>query len=386
MKDLSDTTGQTFSMADLHRATGLSVSYLTALLGEKRGVSAKGALRLATFFGDDPMAWLEAQARWELQEAKSELATTRPTRQDRAMRLISSKYDEFWTAKFDENGGIEALLQKLRDEGCVILACPDIRNFGNRQNWSGQSVISAEGKIGGDIMAHTAALKNLLPAHLNPVEVVSCRMSASCQAVFTLNALDGDAGPPKHRLPRARKDAGACATLSSPAELWNQALTSPVPLFLTQPGNLLAVVFDDRGFFLSPEAQTKYDALKSLPHIYVLRFASDDAFYIGRSNQPGGRLKRSHAYHLGGLAHELLGTTRYDDQRSHRFWVKTWFKVPERDHAKGIRKERGYYVVDVRESVVVSFLQQSQNDLHNVERILISEARRRGKVVLNRTS
>ena len=64
-----------------------------------------------------------------------------------------------------------------------------------------------------------------------------------------------------------------------------------------------------------------------MPHLYVAwTDCVNGFFYIGKSYQPGGRWKRQHAYHMGTLAHHLLGTLRYDDQ-NHQHWIDNWMDV-----------------------------------------------------------
>lgn len=41
-------------------------SRLSQILSGKRAISADTALRLATFFGNDPLLWMESQASWDL--------------------------------------------------------------------------------------------------------------------------------------------------------------------------------------------------------------------------------------------------------------------------------------------------------------------------------
>ena len=91
--------------------------------------------------------------------------------------------------------------------------------------------------------------------------------------------------------------------------------------------NILSIPFDNKGFFLSENAQKVYDQIKDLPHLYVAwTDCVNGFFYIGKSYQPGGRWKRQHAYHLGTLAHHLLGTLRDDDQ-NHQHWIDSWLDV-----------------------------------------------------------
>jgi len=96
-----------------------------------------------------------------------------------------------------------------------------------------------------------------------------------------------------------------------------------LPLFKADDGNPLLVLFDERGFRFSDQAELAYRLLKNQPHLYVAHTTSNSAWYVGKSFQPGGRWKRQHAYHLGTLAYHLLGTTRYDDQ-NHDHWIDAW--------------------------------------------------------------
>lgn len=164
--------------------------------------------------------------------------------------------------------------------------------------------------------------------------------------------------------------------------LWKLALANPVPLFLALKDDPLVALFDDKGFFFSMEAEKSYQKIKSKPHIYMARFESNDATYIGISNQQGGRWKRSHAYHLGGLAHEILETTRYDDQ-NHSYWVKSWFEI---ENFQKIRIDSKYRI-RMKKEVFISFYvpepPATKNDLDKAESRLVSLARCKGLNVLN---
>jgi hypothetical protein len=170
---------------------------------------------------------------------------------------------------------------------------------------------------------------------------------------------------------------------ASDGSLWRSALAKPLPLFRTAPDDPLLAVFDGKGFFVSDEAHPVFDAIKSLPHIYAARLESENAYYFGVSNQSGGRWKRQHAYHLGGLAYEILGTKRYDDQ-DHSRWVAAWF-TPFAGTRRGSQ-----YVIPMKEKVVVSFLVPeplaSKPQLEAAESRLIAMARGRGLGVLNKRS
>ena len=96
------------------------------------------------------------------------------------------------------------------------------------------------------------------------------------------------------------------------------------PLFRTAESNTSEAIFDEKGFWLSDEASAEYSKIKNEPHLYVAYTDSEEGFYyIGKSYQKGGRWKRSHAYHLGTLAHHLFRTIRYDDQ-NHSHWIEKW--------------------------------------------------------------
>lgn len=88
-----------------------------------------------------------------------------------------------------------------------------------------------------------------------------------------------------------------------------------------------AIIFDNRGFFFSDEAQNKYDQIKNTPHLYVAWTEHIKGFnYIGISNQPRGRWQRSHAYHMGTLAYHLLETLNKYDQ-NHKHWIDNWMQI-----------------------------------------------------------
>jgi len=92
-------------------------------------------------------------------------------------------------------------------------------------------------------------------------------------------------------------------------------------LFKTDSSDKLSAQFDSRGFHFSEDANTFYNTIKNYPHLYVA--FGNNSFYIGKSFQSGGRWKRSHYYHLGIMAHEILKTSKTDDQY-HGHWVDAW--------------------------------------------------------------
>ena len=65
-------------------------------------------------------------------------------------------------------------------------------------------------------------------------------------------------------------------------------------LFKTSKTESLEAVFDNRGFWFEDSTQLIYNRIKSKPHIYVA-FTKSGFYYIGKSNQQGGRWKRQHA-------------------------------------------------------------------------------------------
>jgi hypothetical protein len=93
-------------------------------------------------------------------------------------------------------------------------------------------------------------------------------------------------------------------------------------LFNHEESDTILALFDQKGFSFTPEAQNNYNQIRHEPHLYVA-WRKNEYNYIGKSFQAGGRWKRSHAYHLGTLAHDLLGTIRYDDQ-NHAHWIEHW--------------------------------------------------------------
>jgi len=164
--------------------------------------------------------------------------------------------------------------------------------------------------------------------------------------------------------------------------LWEQVLANPIPLFKTSKHNPLIAIFDHKGFYFSEDADQIYKQIKSKPHIYVARSESENYLYFGISNQQGGRWKREHAYHLGTLAYEILGTKRYDDQ-NHRHWVEAWFL---KNTYKYIKSE-SMYSIQMKERILISFfaskIHVAKRDLEKMESKLISIAKGKGLNVLN---
>lgn len=52
------------------KATGLPIQRVTAILHERRSITADTALRLGRFFGVDPQGWMNLQAHYDLEVAR----------------------------------------------------------------------------------------------------------------------------------------------------------------------------------------------------------------------------------------------------------------------------------------------------------------------------
>ncbi|MGQ9610667.1 MAG: hypothetical protein ACUVWN_15335 [bacterium] len=185
-----------------------------------------------------------------------------------------------------------------------------------------------------------------------------------------------------HRLNSILNIIGMC----SPEQLWKSALKDPVPLFKTVYDQTLAI-FNDEGFFLSEEAEKKYKHIRSKPHIYVARLESGDAYYIGSSNQQGGRFKRNPAYHLGGLACEIL-EKKDKNKQDHSKWVQEWFKCSTRALNSCKTCHAFYHTVRLKEKVIISFFSSEKEEfkkyLKNYEVILQLWAWGNGFTMLNK--
>jgi antitoxin HigA-1 len=55
--------------------TGVPPRRINEIVHGKRGITADTALRLARYFGNDPLYWLQLQARWDLQRARERLGS-----------------------------------------------------------------------------------------------------------------------------------------------------------------------------------------------------------------------------------------------------------------------------------------------------------------------
>jgi hypothetical protein len=118
-------------------------------------------------------------------------------------------------------------------------------------------------------------------------------------------------------------------------------------LFKTSEAKSLKAVFDKKGFWFHEITQPIYDKIKSQPHLYVA--FNKHGYYVGISDQSGGRWKRQHAYHLGTLAHHLLDTLRYDDQ-NHSHWIEAWMKI------ESLKLDTLKNTIVLKEAVYISFI------------------------------
>ena len=119
-------------------------------------------------------------------------------------------------------------------------------------------------------------------------------------------------------------------------------------LFEYLENNELLAVFDSRGFFFTEESKSVYGQIRDKPHVYVAW--SEDSNYVGKSFQKGGRWKRSHAYHLGTLAHHLLNTIRYDDQ-NHAHWIERWMHAQSK-----VAINETHYSIKLKSPVYICFI------------------------------
>lgn len=55
--------------------TGVPPRRINEIVLGKRGITADTALRLARYFGNEPLFWMQLQARWDLQRAQDRLGS-----------------------------------------------------------------------------------------------------------------------------------------------------------------------------------------------------------------------------------------------------------------------------------------------------------------------
>jgi len=292
-----------------------------------------------------------------------------------------SKYDGYWKENMEK---IEHLLDEAYRKGeSSKFEINEILEYGDRGRSSRYASItfSKEGRLKGNA-SHANALVKLLKDKgiLEKYGDTKFRLKISRDLelkIFNKESEMKHTEKNKDDQTKKREFKGTLDRMDDD-ELWKKLMKNPKPLFKTKKDSITAV-FDDRGFFFSKEAKKKYDEIKSEPHIYAARKKDGDYIYIGISNQSGGRWKRSHAYHLGGLAHEILDTLRYDDQ-NHSHWVDAWFKDYQ-------GKSNRYHNIRLKQKVLISFYYPGENttkdELERAESRLISMAERKGLDVLN---
>lgn len=111
------------------------------------------------------------------------------------------------------------------------------------------------------------------------------------------------------------------------------------------------VIFDLKGFWMSEKAEIEFNKIKNLPHIYIVHTDDNSGYYIGISNQKGGRWKRSNAYHLRDLACDILGLKPNQGNQNHVHWIENWF---EKDSLKKINNTN--YIIKLKKKVNISFI------------------------------
>ena len=82
-----------------------------------------------------------------------------------------SIHNECWQAFFNQHGGLQVVLSKLRASRRLELDGSIIAKCGSRKSYSGAGRFSRQGPIrGSSMMANVRALKHFLPRHLKPNE------------------------------------------------------------------------------------------------------------------------------------------------------------------------------------------------------------------------
>jgi len=118
-------------------------------------------------------------------------------------------------------------------------------------------------------------------------------------------------------------------------------------IFKTHSKNNLLAQFDIKGFYFADSAMKFYEKIKNQPHLYVA--FGNNYIYIGKSFQVGGRWKRSHYYHLGILAHEILKTCKPKDQ-PHGHWIDAWM------FRDSLKLETSSHSILLKQDIRISFI------------------------------
>ena len=121
-------------------------------------------------------------------------------------------------------------------------------------------------------------------------------------------------------------------------------------LFHTIENDNLTALFDKNGFWFDKKTKIEYEKIMSKPHIYIAFSENKNGFiYIGVSCQNRGRWQRGHSYHLGTLAHTLLGTKNSFDQ-NHDHWISKWMKL------ETIQINEKIHSINLKDQIYISFV------------------------------
>ena len=296
---------------------------------------------------------------------------------------MTSQYDPFWMGM---KTAVDSAVVKSADCGTgEILDISAIKKCSQngRQSWCTKGIIPAQKQK--DSMAHGKSFQAVF-SYLSKKYQVEYSVNAM-GTILTLKAHKVGQPSPVSENPRPVKPIAEglrhdnrpipdSEPIPSVCEIIDDMLNQGVPLFLPCHQHPGRAFFDSKGFFLSEPAKEQYQSMADSPHIYIAYQKSRNNIYVGKSNQTGGRWKRSHYYHLGTLAHELLHTKKDDDQ-DHSHWIPAWFDLPDHECTEG-------RCITLKEDVLISFRCFQDTFLEKIEYGLIAEARKRGIACLNR--
>lgn len=148
-----------------------------------------------------------------------------------------------------------------------------------------------------------------------------------------------------------------------------------IPL-LRYPGDF--AVFNNGGFYFSDLANHEYQPISDLPHIYIVYRKTHEGWYVGKSNQQGGRWKRSNYYHLRMLSNPILGIDM--NLPHHQNWAATWFG--ENPHTA---IEENHFQIQKLEEIFIAFFpfENKGNYVNEIEGPIINDLIGRGILLLN---
>ena len=200
---------------------------------------------------------------------------------------MGSKYDGFWEPLSDL---LQDLISRAVKYGYAETSNPrlgNIRRYGNRRSYSGRLRICRTGilPIGTTMMAHMTSLGNTLLrlGILKPYDgEFMIRMNAagdtlraeykgvsSTDAVSSGGVQPSAVGAPPASGGFTHSDVISLLDALGNDILWARATRETVLLFRTLPDASDKAVFDEKGFFLSAEAERVYSPICSEPHIYI---------------------------------------------------------------------------------------------------------------------